>query len=159
MLNIEKVDYTNVVQADDLVNLLDLYARDPMGGGAPLPDEVSKQLVSELAAFGHAHSWLGYYQEQPVALVNAFDGFSTFKARRLLNIHDVVVHPEFRGRGFSKQMLEVVEAFSRQHDYCKMTLEVLSNNRVAQGAYRSTGFGGYELDPEAGHALFWQKWL
>jgi len=38
-------------------------------------------------------------------------------------------------------------------------LEVLSNNEVAKSAYSKFGFSGYELDPKAGAALFWQKTL
>ncbi|MFT5906124.1 MAG: ribosomal protein S18 acetylase RimI-like enzyme, partial [Cryomorphaceae bacterium] len=40
---------------------------------------------------------------------------------------------------------------------CKITLEVLSKNEVAKSAYQKFGFSGYELDPEAGKALFWEK--
>lgn len=56
-------------------------------------------------------------------------------------------------------MLEKVEEIARSKDCCKVTLEVLSNNEVAKSAYRKFGFSGYELDPEAGFALFWQKSL
>ena len=40
-----------------------------------------------------------------------------------------------------------------------MTLEVLEGNEIAQHAYRSFGFAGYELDPRMGKAMFWQKKL
>ena len=43
--------------------------------------------------------------------------------------------------------------------YRKLTLEVLEGNSVAQSAYRAFGFEGYELDPQMGKALFWQKKL
>ena len=39
----------------------------------------------------------------------------------------------------------------------KITLEVLSSNVPAKAAYEKFGFTGYELDPEKGHALFWEK--
>lgn len=159
MLLIRKVDYQDPQQAADLLLLLDLYARDPMGGGEPLSEKVYAELVERLSGFAGAHSWLGYWQGLPVVVVNAFSGFSTFRARPLLNIHDIAVHPQYRGRGFSKLILAEVEAFARQQGCCKLTLEVLSNNRVAQGAYRAMGFAGYELDPQAGQALFWQKEL
>jgi hypothetical protein len=38
-------------------------------------------------------------------------------------------------------------------------LEVLTGNRLAQSAYLKFGFGAYELDPEMGGAIFWQKAL
>ena len=56
-------------------------------------------------------------------------------------------------------MLAVVEEIARKKGCCKITLEVLQGNRVAQNAYRKFGFDNYALDPEAGHAEFWQKSL
>nr|GFD20020.1 hypothetical protein [Tanacetum cinerariifolium] len=54
-------------------------------------------------------------------------------------------------------MLTKVEEIARQRGCCKMTLEVLEGNEVALGAYRKLGFSDYQLDPQMGRALFWQK--
>ncbi len=56
-------------------------------------------------------------------------------------------------------MLDKVEEIVGAIGCCKITHEVLSNNEVAKSAYEKFGFSGYELDPEAGSALFWQKLL
>ena len=56
-------------------------------------------------------------------------------------------------------MLNKVEEIALAKGCCKVTLEVLSNNIVAKSAYLKFGFAGYELDPKAGSALFWQKTL
>jgi ribosomal protein S18 acetylase RimI-like enzyme len=65
----------------------------------------------------------------------------------------------YRGKGLSHLILEKVEEIARAKDCCKITLEVLSNNAIAKSAYLKFGFAGYELDPKAGSALFWQKTL
>ncbi|MEX5689713.1 GNAT family N-acetyltransferase, partial [Pseudomonas silesiensis] len=52
-----------------------------------------------------------------------------------------------------------VEEIARQRGCCKLTLEVLEGNEVAQGAYRKLGFDNYQLSPETGRAMFWQKAL
>lgn len=44
-------------------------------------------------------------------------------------------------------------------DCCKLTLEVLEGNKLAQQVYRRFGFQGYELDPKMGRALFYEKKL
>ena len=49
------------------------------------------------------------------------------------------------------------ELIARQLGCCKLTLEVLENNLGAQASYRKAGFAPYQLDPQAGRALFWQK--
>ena len=74
-----------------------------------------------------------------------------------MNVHDLVVAPEYRGRGISKKLLAKAEEIARELGCCKLTLEVLEGNKVAQAAYRAYGFDGYELNPETGKALFWQK--
>lgn len=157
MTSILIADYNNPQHGNDIVYLLDQYARDPMGGGVPLADEVKAKLVGGLAHVPNAFTLLCYVDNKPAGLVNCFQGYSTFKASPLLNIHDVVVLAEFRGLGLSQKMLAKVDEIAYERGCCKVTLEVLSGNNVAQNAYIKAGFEGYELDPEAGYALFWQK--
>ncbi len=116
-------------------------------------------LATELSRRPHAFSVLCYIDGRPAGLVNCFEGFSTFRCKPLVNIHDVVVIDEFRGRGVSRKMLQRVEAIARQRGCCKLTLEVLEGNEAARRAYRRYGFSGYQLDPAAGQALFWEKHL
>lgn len=156
-INIVVVDYTNAGQGKDLVELLDNYALDPMGGGEALEPQVKNNLVAELAKLPHAFSVMAYVNDKPAGLINCFFGFSTFACKPLVNIHDVVVSSEFRGLGLSQKMLEKVEQYAKSKGCCKLTLEVLQGNEVAKASYRKFGFAGYELDPEMGNAVFWQK--
>ncbi|WP_304303574.1 GNAT family N-acetyltransferase [Pseudacidovorax intermedius] len=154
------VDYLDPQQADALVRLLDAYACDPAGGGQPLDAEAKRQLPAALAARPQAFSVLAYdAQDEPVGLINCFEGFSTFACRPLVNVHDVVVLAHARGQGVAQQMLAVVEEEARRRGACKLTLEVLSGNAPALNAYRRAGFDGYELDPAYGKAMFLQKKL
>ncbi|TDV67631.1 GNAT family N-acetyltransferase [Pseudomonas sp. LP_7_YM] len=154
-----QASYSNPVHAEAIGFLLDQYATDAMGGGEPLSMDTRQQLAKELAKRPHAFSVLAFIAGEPVGLVNCFEGFSTFACRPLVNIHDVVVIASARGQGISQKMLGKVEEIARQRGCCKMTLEVLEGNAVAQGAYRKLGFSDYQLDPQMGRALFWQKAL
>lgn len=156
-INIVAVDYTNVTQGKDLVELLGNYALDPMGGGEALESQVKQSLVAELAKLPHAFSFMAYVNDKPAGLINCFFGFSTFACKPLVNIHDVVVSSEFRGLGLSQKMLEKVEQYAKSKGSCKLTLEVLQGNEIAKASYRKFGFASYELDPEIGKAIFWQK--
>lgn len=158
-MNIEVLtaDYNNARHATDLVYLLNSYAMDPMGGEAALPQAVQQSLASELAKIPTAFSVLCYVDNKPAGLVNCFTGFSTFKCKPLVNIHDVTVFKDFRGLGLSQRMLKKVEQIARERGCCKLTLEVLEGNEIARNAYLKLGFDSYELDPAMGRALFWQK--
>ncbi|MCB1956473.1 MAG: GNAT family N-acetyltransferase [Rhodocyclaceae bacterium] len=156
---IQRLDLADAGQATAWLDLLDHYARDPMGGGAPLPDFTRAELVPRLAARPDFVAFLARVDDRWAGLVNCFEGFSTFAARPLLNIHDIVVHRGLRGRGVGQALLAAVADEARRRDCCKLTLEVLSNNRAALDSYRRFGFADYQLDPAAGTARFLQKVL
>ncbi|WP_240914142.1 GNAT family N-acetyltransferase [Microbulbifer harenosus] len=153
------VDYRDQKQAADLLALLDEYARDPFGGGEPLPDICHRELVERLAAFPGAFSVIAYRGEQPLGLANCFMGFSTFLCKPLVNIHDVVVSDAARGQGVCTRLLEKVAQEARERGCAKITLEVLEKNHPARAAYRKCGFRPYALDEEYGQAEFWQRYL
>ena len=158
-IKLVQADYQNEQHAIDLVMLLNAYALDPMGGGEALPADVQKKLVSTLAKRNDIFTVLCYVDDKPAGIVNCVEGFSTFKCKPLVNIHDCGVLAEYRGLGLSLKMFAEVEKIALARGCCKLTLEVLQGNKVAQNAYKKLGFSGYELDPEMGHALFWEKKL
>ncbi len=139
--------------------LLNAYALDPMGGGEALPEKVQQNLVATLAKRDDFFTLLCYVDEQPAGILNCVEGFSTFKCQPLLNIHDCGVLKEFRGLGISQKLFSEAEAIARSRNYCKLTLEVLQGNTIAQNAYKKLGFSGYELDENTGQAMFWEKSL
>ena len=157
-LTIALADYRDPRDAADVVALLDAYARDPMGGGAPLGEEVKARLTGDLAATPHAFSMLARIDDEAVGLANCFMGYSTFAAAPLVNIHDFAVVPGHRGTGIGKALMAAIEAEALKRGACKVTLEVLSGN-PARHLYAACGYGDYQLDPATGHALFWQKRL
>jgi ribosomal protein S18 acetylase RimI-like enzyme len=164
-LRVCRADYADPVHAAALVSLLDAYARDVMGGAEPLTEFARVNLVAALAARPQVFSVLAFAVldsesgEIPVGLVNCLEGFSTFACRPLVNIHDLVVLPDYRGQRVAQKMLALVEEVANQRGACKLTLEVLQGNVGAFKLYTRIGFAGYQLDPAMGQATFLQKWL
>ena len=158
-LTVLPVDYHNVEHRHALVMLLDAYARDPMGGGEGLAEDVKARLCDDLAARPDAASFIAWRDGQPVGLVNCIEGYSTFKARPLMNIHDIAVLPGQRGQGVGQALLQAAQDHACACGCCKLTLEVLTGNSVALRSYERFGFAPYALDPAAGQASFMQKWL
>lgn len=156
---VRQADYADAADAAAIVMLLDAYARDPAGGHEPLSDFAKERLVPELAARPQAYSILAFDGDAPVGLVNCIEGFSTFKCKPLVNVHDVAVLSSHRGRGIAETMLAEAERLARERGAVKMTLEVLSGNAPALKLYRRVGYEGYQLDPEMGTANFMQKWI
>ncbi len=142
-----------------MVELLDHYARDPMGGGEALAADVLDALPARLRELNSYHGALAWHDGRAVGLINCFTGFSTFKARPLLNVHDIVTHTDWRGYGIGAALLEWAAVRGRELGCCKLTLEVLSNNHVARRCYQRAGFAPYVLDPAAGTAELMQRYL
>ena len=157
-LTVALADYRDPRDAADVVALLDAYARDPMGGGEPLREDVKARLAGDLAANPRAFSLLARLDDSAVGLANCFMGYSTFAAAPLVNIHDLAVLPGHRGAGIGKALMSAIEVEALKRGACKITLEVLSGN-PARHLYAREGYGDYQLDPATGHALFWQKRL
>jgi ribosomal protein S18 acetylase RimI-like enzyme len=158
-LSVRLADYADGTDAAAIVMLLDAYARDPAGGAEALSAYARENLVRELATRPQAFSVLAFDGDAPVGLVNCIEGFSTFKCRPLVNVHDVAVLASHRGRGVAEQMLRVAEHEAVRRGAVKMTLEVLAGNRPALRLYERIGYAGYQLDPAMGTAQFMQKWL
>jgi ribosomal protein S18 acetylase RimI-like enzyme len=152
LLNTEK-------ETTDIMSLLNHYATDIMGGGEELSSYVQAHLISKLQQRTDVVVVMVYHEQEAVGLSLSFEGFSTFYAKPLLNIHDFIVRSDYRGQGIAKLILDKIEAIAKERDYCKLTLEVLQGNTRAQKVYFDFGFDNYQLEDSMGHALFLQKKL
>jgi ribosomal protein S18 acetylase RimI-like enzyme len=124
-----------------ILHLINAYARDPMGDGRDLPAAVRDRLIPGLRQHPTSLVFLAFDGAIPVGVAVCFVGFSTFAARPLINIHDLAVMPDSRGRGIGRLLLERVEAKGRELGCCKLTLEVREDNYPAQHLYQRFGFG------------------
>ncbi len=159
MTEIIQADLAKPAHAEALIRLMREYAMDPMGGGTDLPTHTRDNLVAELRRRPTVHVLLARRDGDFVGLANCMEGFSTFACKPLLNIHDIVVTRTLRGQGIGRLLLERAETLAVSLGCCKLTLEVLEGNHAARKVYAAFGFAGYELNPETGRAMFWEKKL
>jgi ribosomal protein S18 acetylase RimI-like enzyme len=156
-VTIVDADLARAEHAHALVTMLDAYMRDPMEGGEPPTDQVKRDLVPGLRAHPACHVFLAYRDNQPVGFSICFEGFSTFNARPLINIHDIFVDSSMRGRGVGAMLLARVESKARELNCCRLTLEVRQDNVVARGLYRKVGFDQVVVGPQHVPMEFWRK--
>lgn len=156
---IVRADYSNPSHADAIARLLDEYASDPSGGAEPLSAQVKEELIPALQKSAAALTLLAFVGNAPIGLLNAFETVSTFRAKPLINIHDIAITANWRRRGVGRALIRAIEEVARERGCCKLTLEVLENNVDAQALYKQMGFEGYQLQESYGRALFWQKVL
>ncbi len=150
-------DLTDPMQGQAIIDLLNQYAKHPMGGGQALPEYSKQHLITSLSKRSDCHIILARANGQWAGLCNCFEAFSTFACKPILNIHDVYVADGYRGQGIATRMMQYAEALARELGCCKLTLEVLSENQAAKKSYRASGYEPYRLDENFGQAEFWQK--
>jgi len=156
-ISIVEADLARPDHARDVVALTQAYALDPMGNGAPLDAAVGARLITGLREHPTTLIFLAYSGDQAVGIATCFRGFSTFRARPLLNIHDLAVAPGQRSRGIGARLLAAVEQKARELGCCRLTLEVQEHNANARRLYGRAGFAHMVYGEPAGGTLFYVK--
>jgi ribosomal protein S18 acetylase RimI-like enzyme len=158
-VRIVRADLGDARHAAAVLDMTRAYARDPMGNGRDLPEDIQRALVAGLRAHPTTVIFLAFEGDRVVGIVTGFVGFSTFAARPLVNIHDLHVRADFQRRGIARRLLEAIETEARALGCSKLTLEVQEHNHGALALYRRLGFAGGQYEPAAGAVLFRQKTL
>ena len=158
-VTILQADLENPTHQQAVVDLINAYAREPMGLGRDLPEDVRRDLVPGLRRHPTTLIFLALSGEDPVGVAVCFLGFSTFAARPLVNVHDLAVLPAYRDRGVGRRLLEQVAATARALGCCTITLEVKEDNTRAQRLYQKMGFEGITPNGGTGDMWFLQKRL
>jgi len=151
-ISILLADLQNPEHQRAIIELLDMYCRDEFGDGGPLAPVARENLIPGLVKHGGARVFLALDDSKPLGVAICLIGFSSFRGKPLINIHDIAVSPDARGKGVGRRLLAAVEAEARKVGCCKVTLEVRSDNARAMGLYRSAGFKSSE--PET---YFWTQ--
>ncbi len=133
-------DYSNETHCRQLASLINQYISDPMGGGTPLTPVGQLGLVDGLATHPASFVLFVLESEQIVGMATCFINFSTFKAKPYINIHDVLIDRQHRGKGLGRSLLQQIENIAKERKYCKITLEVRHDNQPAKTLYTDLGF-------------------
>jgi ribosomal protein S18 acetylase RimI-like enzyme len=169
-IHVRAADLDDARDGKALLMLLDAYARDPMGEGRGLSREARACLLPALRRVPGALVLLAFARTEdaasvagqdwpPVGAAVCFFGFSTFRARALLNVHDLAVLPDSRRRGVGRRLLAAVETVARSHGCCKVTLEVRADNASARRLYDRLGYGAGTAAGDPAQYLFIEKRL
>ena len=140
-VRVVEADLDEPEHARALVDLIDSYARGPGGQSAPLTPEARANLGPGLRRHPSALVLMAVADGDFAGAAVCFWGFSTFAGKLLLNIHDLVVFPQYQNRGIGGNLLAEAERLARERGCCKLTLEVHDTNANAKRLYERLGFG------------------
>ncbi|GHT86667.1 N-acetyltransferase [Bacteroidia bacterium] len=149
---ISACDYSNPEHRQAVVSLINAYIDDEMGGGEPLSESEQVRLVDGLDNHPKSMVFLAEIDGVFVGLLTAFENFSTFTAKPMINIHDVIVLKEYRGKSIGRQLMNALISEAENRGSSRITLEVRKDNPTAQNLYKSLGFK--DTDPPM---FYWRK--
>jgi ribosomal protein S18 acetylase RimI-like enzyme len=147
-------DFENKDHGEALVNLMNEYITDKMGGGDPYTPGQKIKLVEGLKNHPTSHTWFALSNGQFIGLITVFVNFATFTVKPFINIHDVIVTQAWRDKGIGRKMLEQVIEKAGELGCSKVTLEVRSDNENAMHLYNNLGF--HDQEPRQ---YYWAKYL
>ena len=153
-IRIIKCNFDDTAHTEALVDLMNHYINDNMGGGDPIHGNQKEKLIEGLRDLPTSLVLLAKENGQIVGLCNSFISFATFTVKKFINIHDIVVLNDHRGKGIGKRLMEAVIRFAKEIECSKVTLEVREDNIIAQELYKSLGF-----DDCSPRMYYWTKML
>lgn len=83
-------------------------------------------------AYDNENNATGFVQLYPL--------FSSTRLKRFWLLNDLFVSPSYRGKGFSKELIEEAKELCRKTDACAMLLETSVTNDIGNNLYPSAGF-------------------
>lgn len=140
MINIQEANLENL---DELAALFDRYRvfyeqeSNLIEGKSFLRNRILNNESLIFVAYNEEKVMTGFVQLYPI--------FSSTKMKRLWLLNDLFVHPDFRGQGISKALINEAKELCRTSESCGMILETSKANSIGNSLYQSTGF---ELDNE-----------
>jgi ribosomal protein S18 acetylase RimI-like enzyme len=145
-------DFENPLHREKFVYLLNAYIEDKMGGGIPFEGDREEELLRGISEHSTCFVVFALVTGEFAGMSVNFVNYSTFAAKKLVNIHDIIVIDKYRNKGIGRGLLEEVARLSKEMGCCKITLEVRHDNHNAMHLYKSLGFK--DSDPPM---YFWHK--
>jgi GNAT superfamily N-acetyltransferase len=153
ILSIITADLRNPVHCTTIIDLINEYRCDPMGGEiGTISCENERALIDGLKSHPSCIIYFVMLNDAIAGMAVCFIGFSTFRIKRLLNIHDYILFKKFRKQGIGTLGLQKIAELVGMQGFCKLTLEVRMDNIIAKKVYTKSGFspGTYPME-------FWAK--
>lgn len=103
----------------------------------------AQQFLSERLENNDSEIFVAEDGSQLVGFTQLYPLFSSTRMKRYWLLNDLYVNPNFRGKGFSKALIERAKQLCRESDSCGMYLETGKDNQIGNQLYPSAGFKKY----------------
>lgn len=129
---------------DDLIQLSQLFDEYRMFYHKTSDISGAEQFISERLENRDSEIFVVEEDGKLGGFVQLYPLFSSTRMKRYWLLNDLYVNSEYRGKGFSKDLIEEAKVLCRTSDSCGMYLETGKENMIGNQLYPSVGFKKYD---------------
>ena len=104
----------------------------------------AEQFLTERIENGDSKIFVAENEERLVGFVQLYPLFSSTRMKRYWLLNDLFVNESYRGKGFSKELIERAKEMAKSTDACGILLETGKSNDIGNKLYPSCGFELYD---------------
>jgi len=104
----------------------------------------AEQFLTERIENGDSKIFVAEIEERLVGFVQLYPLFSSTRMKRYWLLNDLFVNESYRGKGFSKELIEQAKEMAQSTDACGILLETGKSNDIGNKLYPSCGFKLYD---------------
>lgn len=104
----------------------------------------AEQFLTERIENGDSKIFVTEIEERLVGFVQLYPLFSSTRMKRYWLLNDLFVNESYRGKGFSKELIEQAKEMAQSTDACGILLETGKSNDIGNKLYPSCGFELYD---------------
>ena len=149
MISIRNLEPTDAQAFKDLR----IYAmqESPRAFGSSVPDEEQRSLESIKTMFSsHPSFGLGVFDTHTLIGLARCECTSRIKTKHKADIYSVYIHPDYRGQGLARRLLEqLITQAKAVNGLETLLLAVSEHNAPALALYQSLGFVEWGKEPDA----------
>ena len=124
----------------DLIPLSELFDLYRQFYGKTSDIEAGKAFLKERFENNESEIFIALENSKMVGFVQLYPLFSSTRMKRLWLLNDLFVHPDYRGQGFSIQLIEVAKQLCIDTNACQLTLETSKLNTIGNSLYPKADF-------------------
>ena len=102
--------------------------------------ESAKVFLADRMNNNESKIFIAFDGEEAVGFIQLYPLFSSTRMKRFWILNDLFVSSRWRGKGFSKALIEEAKELCNQTDACAMLLETSISNEIGNNLYPSMGF-------------------
>lgn len=134
------MDFIIEAAHEDLDSLSELFDQYRIFYNQPSDIEGARRFLSDRIKNHESKIYIAIHSDRIIAFVQLYPMFSSTKMKRMWLLNDLYVHPDYRGQGISKSLIERCKEFCETNFACGLLLETAKSNNIGNCLYPKTGF-------------------